>query len=258
MSETAPQLPQTLIQHLTEMRNRLIISVIAILVALIAIYPFANELYNFVAQPLLKHLPEGTSMIATQVTSPFMAPFKLSLVAAIFAAIPVILYQVWGFIAPGLYKHERRLVFPLLFMSIILFYLGAMFAYFVVFPLVFGFFTAMAPEGVTVMTDISSYLDFILKMFFAFGVVFEVPVLTIILVRSRIITSKKLAEKRPYVIVGAFAIGMLLTPPDVFSQTLLAVPMWLLFEMGLILSKTEMFGGKQKIEDEDETESTSK
>ncbi len=244
MSDVPVQPPQSLIQHLSELRNRLIISVVAILIALVAIYPFANELYNFVAQPLLKHLPAGTSMIATQVSSPFMAPFKLSLVAAIFVAIPVVLYQLWGFVAPGLYKHERRLVFPLLFMSVILFYLGALFAYYAVFPLVFGFFTAMAPEGVTVMTDITSYLDFILKMFFAFGVVFEVPVLTIILVRSGITTPKKLLAKRPYVIVGAFALGMLLTPPDIFSQTLLAVPMWLLFELGVLLSRLEMFGGK--------------
>ncbi len=244
MSDAPVQPQQSLIQHLSELRNRLIISVVAILIALVAIYPFANELYHFVAQPLLKHLPADTSMIATQVSSPFMAPFKLSLVAAIFAAIPVVLYQLWGFVAPGLYKHERRLVFPLLFMSVILFYLGALFAYYAVFPLVFGFFTAMAPEGVTVMTDISSYLDFILKMFFAFGVVFEVPVLTIILVRSGITTPQKLLAKRPYVIVGAFALGMLLTPPDIFSQTLLAVPMWLLFELGVLLSRLEMFGGK--------------
>ncbi len=248
MSDTPPLPPQqSLVQHLSELRNRLIIAVVAIFVALVAIYPFANELYHFVAQPLMKHLPEGTNMIATQVSSPFMAPFKLSLVAAIFIAIPVVLYQLWGFVAPGLYKHERRLIFPLLFMSVILFYLGALFAYYVVFPLVFGFFTAMAPEGVTVMTDITSYLDFILKMFFAFGVVFEVPILTILLVRSGITTPKKLLSKRPYVIVGAFALGMLLTPPDIFSQTLLAVPMWLLFELGVVLSRLAMFGGKPEV-----------
>lgn len=248
MSDTPPLPPQqSLVQHLSELRNRLIIAVVAIFVALVAIYPFANELYHFVAQPLMKHLPEGTNMIATQVSSPFMAPFKLSLVAAIFIAIPVVLYQLWGFVAPGLYKHERRLIFPLLFMSVILFYLGALFAYYVVFPLVFGFFTAMAPEGVTVMTDITSYLDFILKMFFAFGVVFEVPILTILLVRSGITTPQKLLSKRPYVIVGAFALGMLLTPPDIFSQTLLAIPMWLLFELGVALSRLAMFGGKPEV-----------
>lgn len=243
---SSPPPPQSLVQHLGELRRRLIIAVLAVFAALIAIYPFANELYSFVAQPLLRHLPEGTSMIATQVTSPFMAPFKLSLVAAIFVAIPVVLYQLWAFVAPGLYTHERRLVFPLIFMSVILFYLGAVFAYFVVFPLVFGFFTSMAPEGVSVMTDISSYLDFILKMFFAFGVVFEVPVLTILLVRSGVTTPQKLLAKRPYVIVGAFVLGMLLTPPDVFSQTLLALPMWLLFELGVLLARLEMFGGNKE------------
>ncbi len=248
MSETPQHQANSLLEHLRELRSRMIVAVLSILVALVAIYPFANELYTFVADPLLKHLPEGTSMIATGVASPFMAPFKLALVAAIFVAIPVVLYQAWGFIAPGLYQHEKMLVFPLLFMSVILFYLGAVFAYYVVFPLVFGFFTSMAPEGVTVMTDITSYLDFILKMFFAFGVVFEVPVLTILLVRSGITTPQSLAGQRPYVIVGAFALGMLLTPPDVFSQTLLAVPMWLLFELGLLLTKLEMFGGKRQEE----------
>lgn len=252
MSELPSHQPNSLLDHLRELRSRLIVAVVSILVALVGIYPFANELYNFAATPLMQHLPEGTSMIATGVASPFMAPFKLSLVAAIFIAIPVVLYQAWAFIAPGLYKHERRLIFPLLFLSVILFYLGALFAYYVVFPLVFGFFTSMAPSGVTVMTDITSYLDFILKMFFAFGIVFEVPILTILLVRTGMTTPDDLLKKRPYVVVGAFALGMLLTPPDVFSQTLLALPMWLLFELGVILSRLEIFGGKRPVAEETE------
>jgi sec-independent protein translocase protein TatC len=238
--------PQTLVQHLAELRSRLIICVVTVLVGLLALYPFANELYHYLAQPLLRHLPEGGSMIATDVASPFLTPFKLALVAAVFITIPVLLYQIWAFVAPGLYKHEKRLVFPLLFMSVILFYLGAMFAYFVVFPLVFGFFTAVAPEGVAVMTDISRYLDFVLKLFFAFGVVFEVPVVTILLVRTGFTTPESLVQKRPYIIVAAFVVGMLLTPPDVFSQTLLAIPMWLLFELGVWLSRLESFGGKRE------------
>jgi len=252
MDRPNPSGQLSLIEHLVELRSRLIVCVVAVLVALLAIYPFANELYNLLAQPLLKHLPEQTSMIATDVASPFMAPLKLSIVCAIFAAIPVLLYQLWAFIAPGLYQHEKRLVFPLLFMSVILFYLGALFAYYVVFPLVFGFFTSVAPEGVEVMTDISRYLDFVLKLFFAFGVAFEVPVVTILLVRTGISTPKSLASKRPYVIVGAFVIGMLLTPPDIFSQTLLAIPMWLLYELGIQLAKLEMFGGKRERDDEGE------
>jgi sec-independent protein translocase protein TatC len=182
-------------------------------------------------------MPEGTSMIATEVASPFLTPFKLTLVLSVFIAVPFILYQAWGFIAPGLYQREQRLVFPLLFSSTLLFYAGMSFAYFVVFPLVFGFLTGIAPEGVAVMTDISRYLDFVLKMFFAFGLAFEVPIATILVVWSGMTTAENLASKRPYIIVGAFVFGMLLTPPDVISQTLLAVPMWILFELGLIFSR---------------------
>ncbi|MDV3502453.1 twin-arginine translocase subunit TatC [Marinobacter sp. M-5] len=230
-----PEMP--LIEHLLELRNRLLKMVLAVIVCFAAIYPFANELYLLLSQPLRELLPVGQTMIATDITSPFFAPLKLALVLAVFVAIPVILYQLWSFVAPGLYAHEKRLAFPLLFTSVILFYLGAAFAYFVVFPLVFGFFTAIGPEGIVELPDISSYLNFVLKMFFAFGVAFEIPIATILLVLTGATTPDDLAAKRPYIVVGCFVIGMLLTPPDIISQTLLAVPMWLLFELGIIFSR---------------------
>ncbi len=234
-SASQPEMP--LIEHLLELRNRLLKMVLAVIVCFAAIYPFANELYLLLSQPLRELLPVGQTMIATDITSPFFAPLKLALVLAVFVAIPVILYQLWSFVAPGLYAHEKRLAFPLLFTSVILFYLGAAFAYFVVFPLVFGFFTAIGPEGIVELPDISSYLNFVLKMFFAFGVAFEIPIATILLVLTGATTPDDLAAKRPYIVVGCFVIGMLLTPPDIISQTLLAVPMWLLFEMGIIFSR---------------------
>jgi len=243
-----PDPGQPLIAHLVELRGRLIRILAAILVVFLAMFPFANELYSLLAQPLLVHLPEGATMIATQVASPFLAPFKFTLVLSFFAAIPLVLYQVWGFVAPGLYKNERRLVLPLLFASTLLFYAGMGFAYFVVFPLVFDFLVGVAPEGVTVMTDISSYLEFVLKLFFAFGMAFEVPIVTIVLVWTGVTTPDRLASKRSYVIVAAFVLGMLLTPPDMISQTLLAIPMWLLFEMGIVFSR--FFVPKQDNEDE--------
>lgn len=235
--EYPPPHEQPFVRHLIELRDRLLRVVLVIVLMFIGLFPFANELYHFIAEPLLRHMPVGTSMIATEVASPFLTPFKLSLVTAMFAAVPFILYQAWGFIAPGLYPRERKLVFPLLFSSTLLFYAGMAFAYFVVFPLVFGFLTGVVPEGVEVMTDISKYLDFVLKMFFAFGLAFEVPIATILIVWSGMSTAESLAQKRPYIIVGAFVFGMLLTPPDVISQTLLAVPMWILFELGLIFSR---------------------
>lgn len=232
-----PPLEQPLVQHLLELRDRLLRVVLVIAVIFLGLFAFANDLYTYLAQPLLTHMVEGTSMIATQVVSPFLTPFKLALVLSIFVAVPFILYQVWGFMAPGLYQHERKLVFPLLLSSTILFYAGMAFAYFVVFPLVFGFLTGIAPEGVSVMPDITYYLDFAIKMFFAFGLAFEVPIATILLVWTGVVSAESLATKRPYVIVAAFVFGMLLTPPDVISQTLLAVPMWLLFELGLVFSR---------------------
>lgn len=223
--------------HLVELRDRLLRAVLVVLIIFLALFSFSNELYTLLAEPLLIHLPTGSSMIATEVASPFLTPFKLAMMSAIFISMPFLLYQLWAFIAPGLYKHEKSLAFPLLFSSIILFYLGMVFAYFVVFPLMFKFFTGIALEGVTMMTDITKYLDFVLKMFFAFGMAFEVPIATILVISTGMTTADKLAEKRPYIIVVAFVVGMLLTPPDIISQMLLAVPMWILFELGLIFSR---------------------
>ncbi|NOR80328.1 MAG: twin-arginine translocase subunit TatC [Methyloprofundus sp.] len=228
---------QPFISHLVELRNRLLKVVLSVLLVFLIMAPFANEIYSFLAEPLMKFLPENTSMVAIDVISPFLTPFKLVLVAAIFAAIPVILYQFWAFIAPGLYAHEKRMIAPLLFASTLLFALGMAFAYFVVFPIVFEFLTSAAPVGVTMMTDIAKYLDFVLTMFFAFGMAFEVPIVTIVLVWVGVFTPQQLADKRPYIIVGAFILGMFLTPPDAISQTLLAVPIWLLFESGLLFAR---------------------
>jgi len=227
---------QPLIYHLIELRDRLLRIVLVVGVVFIALVPFSNTLFSMLSGPLMAHMPEDSSMIAIEVASPFLIPFKLTLFLALFIAIPYVLYQLWSFVAPGLYKHERRLAMPLLVSSTVLFYAGAAFAYFVVFPLVFAFFTGTAPEGVAVMTDISRYLDFVLTLFFAFGAAFEVPVFTVLLVWTGMATQESLREKRPYVIVGAFVIGMLLTPPDIISQTLLAVPVWLLFELGVYFS----------------------
>jgi sec-independent protein translocase protein TatC len=227
---------QPLLYHLIELRDRLLRVVLAVAVVFVVLIPFSNTLFSLLSGPLLAHMPEDSSMIAIEVASPFLIPFKLTLFLALFIAIPYVLYQIWSFVAPGLYRHERRLVVPLLVSSTLLFYAGAAFAYFVVFPLVFAFFTAAAPDGVSVMTDISRYLDFVLTLFFAFGAAFEVPVVTVLLVWTGMTTQAALREKRPYVIVGAFVIGMLLTPPDVISQTLLAIPVWLLFELGLYFS----------------------
>ena len=227
---------QPLLYHLIELRDRLLRMVLVVAVLFVMLVPFSNTLFSILSGPLLAHMPDDGSMIAIEVASPFLIPFKLTLFLAVFIAIPYVLYQLWSFVAPGLYRHERRLVVPLLVSSTFLFYAGALFAYFVVFPLVFAFFTAAAPEGVSVMTDISRYLDFVLTLFFAFGAAFEVPVVTVLLVMTGMTTQKALREKRPYVIVGAFVLGMILTPPDVISQTLLAVPVWLLFELGLYFS----------------------
>ncbi|CAG7856733.1 Sec-independent protein translocase protein TatC [biofilm metagenome] len=228
---------QTFISHLIELRNRLIKVVVFVLLVFIALSFIKEGIYTFVAEPLLKHLPKNGTMIATEVASPFFTPFKLALVAAVFICVPYILYHFWAFIAPGLYQHERRLILPLLIASTGLFFAGVAFAYYVVFPMVFGFLSAAAPSGVTVMTDISNYLDFVIAMFFAFGICFEVPIFTVVLVMTGIVSPKVLAEQRPYVIVGVFIIGMFLTPPDVVSQTMLAIPMWLLFEIGLLFSR---------------------
>jgi len=244
-SEDAPDQP--FMHHLIELRDRLLRIVLAIAVIFLVLMPFSNDLFTALSGPLQASLPEGSSMIAIEVASPFLIPFKLTLVLAVFIAMPLVLYQVWAFVAPGLYRHERRLVMPLLVSSTLLFYAGAAFAYFVVFPLVFAFFTGTAPADVSVMTDISRYLDFVLTLFFAFGAAFEVPVLTVLLVWTGMVTQDGLREKRPYIIVGAFVVGMLLTPPDIISQTLLAVPVWMLFELGVFFSRW-FVPGKQSVE----------
>ena len=238
MSETSrddQEMP--LVAHLTELRNRILRCVIAVLLIFAALFYFAQDIYALVAAPLRAYLPEGATMIATGVASPFLTPFKLTLVVALFLSMPVVLQQIWGFIAPGLYQHEKRIAVPLLISSILLFYAGMAFAYFVVFPIMFGFFASVTPEGVAMMTDIGQYLDFVLTLFFAFGVAFEIPVATFLVLWVGIVDIDTLRKSRPYVIVGCFVVGMILTPPDIFSQTLLAVPMWLLFEVGLF------FGG---------------
>lgn len=245
----SPTQEQPLVAHLLELRDRVLRMVLVVLAVFLVLFPFANDLYILVAEPLRQTLPEGSSMISTKPIDPFLIPFKLSLQLSIFIAVPFILYQFWAFVAPGLYKHEKKLVMPLLVSSTLLFYLGMAFAYFVVFPLVFAFLTSTAPEGIEISTDIGSYLDFVMTLFFAFGVAFEIPIATIIVVWMGITTPESLRQKRPYVIVGAFVVGMFLTPPDIISQTLLAFPMWVLFELGLIFSK----GFVRNKEDMDET-----
>jgi len=225
------------LEHLVELRSRLLKACLAILIVLLVLLPFSRKLYAWLAAPLTSVLPEGSSMIAIDVASPFLTPFKLALLLALILSIPFVLYQLWAFVAPALYRQEKRLARPLLYSSVVLFYAGCAFAYFVVFPLVFGFFTRVAPEGVTVMTDISKYLDFVMTLFLAFGITFEVPIATIILVATGMTSIEQLGRIRPYVLVGAFALGMLLTPPDVISQTLLALPMWLLFELGVLMAR---------------------
>ena len=246
--ETEDQ-PKPLVAHLTELRDKLLRSLLAILIVFICLFAYANEIYAFVSKPLREILPEGASMIATEVASPFLTPFKLTLVASIFLAIPYVLYQVWSFIAPGMYRHEKRFAIPLLVSSILLFYGGAAFAYYVVFPLIFAFFTSVGPEDITIMTDINRYLDFVLKLFFAFGLAFEIPIVAVLLIWAGITTPDELAKKRPYIIVGCFIFGMLLTPPDIISQSLLAIPMWVLFELGVFLGR---FIHKRQSEDDDE------
>ncbi len=242
---------QPLISHLIELRNRLLKAIVAVIVVFVGLIWFANDIYEFVSAPLIQRLPEGATMIATDVASPFFTPLKLTLVASIFVAVPLILYQIWAFVAPGLYKHERRLIMPLLFSSSILFYCGVAFAYFVVFPLVFGFFTAISLGGVEFATDISNYLDFVLALFMAFGIAFEVPVAIILLCWTGATDVKSLKEKRPYIVVAAFVVGMMLTPPDMISQTLLAIPMCLLFEVGLFFAR---FYVRKPREDDEESE----
>ena len=233
---------QPLVEHLIELRTRILKIVGIVFVTFIPLLFFANDIYDLISEPLRNLLPPGATMIATEVASPFLTPFKLAFVTSFFITIPFILHQIWGFIAPGLYSSEKKFMGPIFLTSILLFYLGIAFAYFAVFPLIFDFFASVMPQGVSMMTDINRYLDFVLKLFFAFGLAFEIPIATIILVWSGAITIDSIRNKRPYVIVGCFVFGMLLTPPDVISQALLAIPMWFLFEIGIFLCKAMRLG----------------
>lgn len=241
----------TLIEHLLELRTRIVRSLIFVAVVFLALFAVANPLYEILSEPLVSIMPEGTSMIATDVASPFLAPLKLALVLAVFLAMPFLLYQLWAFVAPGLYKNEKAVAMPIFISSVVLFYTGIAFAYFVVFPLVFGFFTRVAPETVTVMTDINSYLNFVIKLFFAFGLAFEIPVATFLLIKAGIVSAETLGSKRPYVIIFCFMIGMFMTPPDIFSQTLLAIPMYALFELGLLFSRLFAGEAEENMSEED-------
>jgi sec-independent protein translocase protein TatC len=227
---------ESFIAHLIELRKRLLNSVVAVLLVFIGLFPWASNLYTLLAQPLLAKLPKGGQMIATDVTTPFFVPLKVAMMAAFLIVLPYILYQIWRFVAPGLYEHEKRLVWPLIIASTMLFFCGMSFAYFVVFPVVFGFITSSAPQGVAVMTDIDKYLSFVLTMFMAFGITFQVPVAVVLLVRMGFVTVAKLREARPYAVVGAFVIGAIFTPPDVVSQFMLAMPLWLLYEAGIVVA----------------------
>lgn len=232
----APDKQDTFISHLIELRDRLIRAIAAVVLVFIALFPWANDLYTLLAQPLIAKLPQGSHMIATAVASTFFIPVKVAMMSAFLVALPWVLYQMWAFIAPGLYQHERKLALPLLVASVLLFFLGMAFAYFLVFPVVFGFLAGATPEGVNFAPDIGAYLDFVMTLFIAFGVTFEVPVVVILLVLTNMVSVAKLREVRPYVIVGAFIIGAIFTPPDVISQIMLAVPMWLLFELGIVMA----------------------
>ena len=228
---------QPFLEHLIELRSRILRSLAAVGIIFIPIYYFANDLYEWISAPLVAQLPEGSSMIATQVATPFLTPFKLAIFAAIFVGVPYLLHQIWAFVSPGLYRHEKKFAIPLLLSSIVLFYAGMAFVFFLVFPLIFAFFTSVAPEGVAIMTDINAYLDFVLKLFLAFGIAFEMPIAAVILIWTGVTTADALSQKRPFIIVGCFVFGMLLTPPDVISQSLLAIPMWLLFELGVFFGR---------------------
>lgn len=245
----------TLISHLVELRDRLLRAVLAVLALFVVMVPFSERLFTLVAQPLMGQLPEGASMVAIGVASPFLTPFKLTFFLALFLAMPVVIYQIWAFVAPGLYRREKRLGVPLLISSIALFYLGVAFAYYVVFPLMFAFFTAVAPQGVTVSTDIGMYLDFVLTLFFAFGIAFEVPIATVLLVWTGFTTVERLGSYRAYVFLGCFVIGMVLTPPDVISQTLLAVPVYILYEVGLVMAR--LYGPEKDVTSDGDTDTPS-
>ncbi len=233
---TTPDNQDTFISHLIELRNRIIRALLAFVLVFLGLFHWANNIYTLLAEPLLHALPKGGQLIATEVTAPFFVPIKVTMMAAFLIALPYILYQIWAFIAPGLYSHEKKMGIPLIIASVLLFLCGMSFAYFLVFPVVFGFIAGVAPVGVAVMTDIGKYLDFVMTMFMAFGITFEVPVVVVLLVKTGLVSVAKLRDIRPYVIVGAFVIGAIFTPPDMVSQIMLAVPLWLLYELGIIVA----------------------
>jgi sec-independent protein translocase protein TatC len=239
MADETPEgtVQDTFLSHLVELRTRLMRSMIAVVVVLVCLFPFAKDIYAILARPLLDKLPQGATMIATDVTGTFLVPLKVTLMASFLIALPYVLWQAWAFVAPGLYHHEKKLALPVLVSSVVFFVIGMCFAYFFVFPVMFSFFAGYTPAGVQMMTDIDKYLSFVMTMFLAFGVTFEVPVVVIVLVRLRVVSLEKLRSIRSYVIVGAFIVGAIFTPPDVLSQLMLAVPLWLLFELGLLLAR---------------------
>ena len=237
MSDTPDAPQETFISHLIELRSRLLRAIVAVIIVFAALFYFAKDIYAVLAQPLLRVLPQGSTMIATDVTGTFLVPLKVTLMASFLIALPYVLYQMWAFVAPGLYHHEKRLALPVIFSSVIFFALGMAFAYFIVFPIAFGFFAGYTPSGVQMMTDIDKYLSFVLTMFVAFGITFEVPVVVVVLVRLGVVSLEKLRSIRGYVIVGAFIVGAIFTPPDVLSQVMLAVPLWLLYELGLLVAR---------------------
>jgi sec-independent protein translocase protein TatC len=244
---------ETFISHLIELRSRLLRSIIAVIVVLVCLVPWAKDIYALLAAPLLKALPHGSTMIATDVTGTFLVPLKVTLMAALLFALPYVLYQMWAFVAPGLYQHEKRLAVPVIVSSVMFFGIGMAFAYFIVFPIAFGFFAGYAPAGVQMMTDIDKYLSFVLTMFIAFGITFEVPVVVVVLVRLGVVELHKLRSIRGYVIVGAFVVGAIFAPPDVLSQVMLAVPLWLLYELGLLVARFVVVSPRDKAADERET-----
>ncbi len=245
--EAVDKTQQPFLEHIVELRSRILRSLALVALLFLPVYYFAEPLFSFVAAPLMSRLPDGSGMIATQVASPFLAPFKLAIYTAIFIGIPFLLHQLWSFVSPGLYRHEKRFALPLLTSSVALFYCGMAFSYFLVFPIVFTFFIEISPTGINMMTDINQYLDFVMKMFLAFGLAFEIPVATLLMVWSGLTTADAMAEKRPYIVIGCFVLGMFFTPPDVVSQLLLAVPMWLLFEVGVGLAR--LFDRTDKVAD---------
>ncbi len=240
-----PLISKSLIGHLLELRRRLLLWVGTLLVLFLCMFPFQNRIFDFIALPMIRRLPTGSSMIATSVTSPFMTPMKLTLMLALFLSVPVLLWHAWRFMSPALYKSERRLFFPLLVSSVVLFYCGVAFAYFVLFPVAFAFLNSVAPSGVKVMTDINAYLDFVLTIFFAFGLAFEVPIAIVLAVWVGFTTPGKLRKMRPYALVGSFIVGMILSPPDVVSMTLLSIPIYLLYEIGMLMARILVPGSKQ-------------